>query len=492
MSSNNLKKIVGSNAKKGIILLSSLALISTGACTVNISSNDPSGKDNNQGQAVVSNTNSDDDNNQTNTNNGSDDNGDEENGKENENGNTDENNNGNEDDNNQTTSIQFSDVDSCGFTVTDPGSFADRVQGLYKIVTDDEEVDEYIEFYNVADNLYAYYSGYGYGGMEFFANDYEGFASKTADSMEVKIVSFSDQSQYGTYFSKGMPAIMNMAITDEGIEFSNYMQGSGDLLFKKNAKLERVDSEIGHLGSFAYADEQFDVKEYMKDMNIEIGETPEELIGSWILLGDIETGIILEFTEEGYVQVYLKNMNNKVYFGRGTYAVGEKKINKGNNVYLCLATLGNCGEPSFQNFCYVIEGNGLSMVAGDEDFGPDFAWEHAMFVPFDMNSIPRQIHDEEALANNFSSYYGTYYAEDGHMLILSEEGYFYLYDSRNANEMTEFYEGTFEETPGSLELYQTDYKDGGLIQLGFITLVEPDYISLSFYDNNKAIYFTRY
>ena len=71
-----------------------------------------------------------------------------------------------------------------GFIIPTPGSFADRVQGLYKV---EGEKDTYVEFYDIGDNIYGYYSGKQHGCIELFALDEEGFISTTSDSIEVQM-----------------------------------------------------------------------------------------------------------------------------------------------------------------------------------------------------------------------------------------------------------------------------------------------------------------
>ncbi len=280
-------------------------------------------------------------------------------------------------------------VDSCGFEVNNANSFANRAQGLYKIVSDDS-TEEYIEFYNVNDNLYAFYSGKGYGAMELFTDDYDGFASTTANSMSVEILSFTSLKNDGCYISNGNPAKLDMTFTEEGIEFTNYDTSSGDLLFApEEVKLEKVKGDMGYIDGFAYMDDEYSAELLCEDLDIETKAIPAEIIGSWILLGDVESGIVFEFTEDGYVQAYLKNYQTEVTFLRGTYTVGKEKVNGGTNIYMNIVYIG-MGQGYPFNLCYKMDGDSLELVAGNADYGTDVAWEGAMFIPYEMSDIPRQ------------------------------------------------------------------------------------------------------
>ena len=280
-------------------------------------------------------------------------------------------------------------VDSCGFEVINPDSFANRAQGFYKIVSDDS-TDEYIEFYNVNDNLYAFYSGKGYGAMELFTDDYEGFSSTTANSMRVEILSFTSLKNDGCYISNGNPAILDMTFTEEGIEFTNYDTSSGDLLFAPaEVKLEKVKGDMGYIDGFAYMDDEYSAELLCEDLDIETKAIPAEIIGSWILLGDAESGIVFEFTEDGYVQAYLKNYQTEVTFLRGTYTAGKEKINGGTNIYMNIVYIG-MGQGYPFNLCYKMDGDSLILVPGNADYGTDVAWDGAVFIPYEMSNIPRQ------------------------------------------------------------------------------------------------------
>lgn len=390
-------------------------------------------------------------------------------------------------DNGKDTSFASADIETKtgGFIVTTPGSFADRVQGLYKVENAKEET--YVEFYDLGDNIYGFYSGERVGMIELFSLDDEGFISKTEDSMEVQMATFVADQSYG-YLSNGFPAKVEMTITDTGIEFSNYDTESGEMLFDDNAKLTKIEGEFGHLEGYTYADEEEKAKNVCAIYHIATEEAPEEIIGSWILLGDVAGALMIEFTEEGFVQVYLKNTNEPVILMRGTYVAGKKKINGGTNIYLSLHYPGDDRYMQY-NFCYVPEDDSLSMRVGDQSFGMDFSWENALFIPYDLSAVPRQVHLIDNYYENgyFADLAGSYVSDDDHLILLTVDGFYYYYDSSNFEEAMLISDGTIEANPGGYILHESNYKDADEdIQFGFIAMMEPGVFDLTIYDTKET------
>ena len=369
-----------------------------------------------------------------------------------------------------------------GFIIPTPGSFADRVQGLYKV---EGEKDTYVEFYDIGDNIYGYYSGKQHGCIELFALDEEGFKSTTSDSIEVKMVTFTAENGH-SYLSDGVPAIVEMAIKDDGIEFSNYDTESGEMLFKDNTKLTKIEGELGHLDGFSYADKKEGAETICNAYHIDLTENPEEIVGSWILLGDIVGSMMIEFTEEGYVQVYLKNTDRPVFLLRGTYATGKDKVNGGTNVYLSLHYTAD-DSYMLNNFCYVPQDDSLSMRVGNTDYGMDLSWEDALFIPYDMSSMPRQVHTRTTSEKPYADLKGLYISEDEYMVLLSGDGFYRVYDSIDLENATLVSEGYFESNPGGYILYETDYQgEDDDIEYGFIAFMEEGVFDLTFYDTNET------
>ncbi|MBO4346116.1 MAG: hypothetical protein J5840_00605 [Lachnospiraceae bacterium] len=374
-----------------------------------------------------------------------------------------------------------------GFGIPAKKSFAAKAAGLYRIYSSDGYDKGCLEIYDIGDNLYGFYSGYGYAGLEFFATDSEGFSSEDAESVEVKIVTFDTTTEY---WSKGMPAELTMTLTDEGIQFSKYQTESGYLPFDEDATLERTDEEMGLLSGFAYRSDEYDINKELEDANIKtLDKLPEGLAGAWILLGDIESGIIMELTEDGLVQIYLKNLNEPVLLLRGQYAVGSKKINGGYNIYMNLVQFGY-GSPDVQKYClcYTFDENDYMLcLEGDEDFGPDLVWDSAAFVPFDKSNYARKYHDEYSMADKYNEINREYISEDGLMLVLNDDSTFMIYDSEDLSNLEAFVEGRYEENPGGLSLYIFSYEDGSEDYYGAVTFIDARTVQLGIYSTKETI-----
>ena len=390
--------------------------------------------------------------------------------------------NDNENDSSETGAIEN---ELGGFIIPTPGSFADRAQGLYKV---EGEKDTYVEFYDIGDNLYGYYCGKVHGAIELFALDEEGFVSKTSDSIEVQMVTFTMENNH-SYLSDGVPAVVEMTITDDGIEFSNYDTESGEMLFKDNAKLTKIEGELGHLEGFSYADKEESAKTLCNEYHIALKENPEEIIGSWILLGDLVGGMIIEFTEEGYTQVYMKTTNRPVVLMRGTYVTGKDKVNGGTDIYLSFHYTAD-DYIIKNNFCYVPKDDSLSMLVGNTNFGMDFSWEDALFIPYDMSSMPRQVHTKTSTEKPYKDIMGLYISEDDYMVLISSDGMYRVYDSIELETAEILSEGYFESNPGGLILYDMNNPDDEE-GYGFIAFMEEGVFDLTFYDTNetKEFYF---
>ncbi len=386
-----------------------------------------------------------------------------------------------------TTTVPY--VSEDGFTTINPESFAGKVEGTYEIFDKDGITRGYIEIYNVANNLYGFYSGYGEAGLEFFALDMEGFASKTAESIDVKVVIFDSSDDF--YRFDGMPCYVTMNITEDGLKFSNFQEGTSSLPFDENATLVKLDDEFGNLQGFAYKDDKYNAEAACKKAKIETTDIPEEVIGSWILLGDIETGLIVEFTEDGMVQMYLKNLNEPVLLARGTYACGKESVNEGTNLYIDTVVFGQGDEAHLYNFCYQNDAGCLRLVPGDEEWGTDVAWEGATFITYNVEDITRKFHDEEALADRYDVEKEHFLADDG-MEIIVGGGSFLLYDAADFTNLEAKVEGTYEETPGGLNLYYLNYEDNTRgEEYGFLVYLTENEIQVTVTETGETTTFYR-
>lgn len=468
-------RMIGKKISRMLVMSGSVLFLALGACTLPIDNVDLSDKDN------VSNVHADItdievDNNTDNTSVEPDNNTD----------NNNEPDNGNNNVPDVKTAADASDSPD-GFSDLDSKAFAARAEGLYKLVSDKEEA--YLELYSTGDNLYGFYDGKEFAAMELFALSYEGFASQNATSVEVKIASFNYDSSCD-YFSKGMPANITLNLTKDGIKFSDFQTGTGDLIFDVNAEFERIDGEMGHLKNFNYRDMKESLPQKLKSLGIETVETPEEVIGSRIILGDNESAFIFDFTEEGLIQVYFKQTNEPVTFYRGAYAVGKDEINGGSNIYMDILCFGYLPEENYFNLCYKMENDNMICLAGDTRIGSDAVWENAILIPFDMSTIARAVHDEEAMANNFSDGNGSIYmSDDGWVFFLSDdEEYYYIYNVNHLDEPGNFFEGSYEFSPGGYILYEMDYEgSGNAKEFGFLSFLDQKTIQVDIYKSNESI-----
>ena len=359
------------------------------------------------------------------------------------------------------------------------GSFADRAAGVYRVEYNKKSSDDYIEFYNIGGNLYAFFSGEEHVGMELFSDEDTGF-DENADTLNVTIIPIEE---YGyDYYT---PIKAKMTVNDEGIEFGQVDNDFSILLFDDTTKLVRTDSEVGHLDGFAYKD-LCDAKKKCEELGIEtLDEIPKEVIGSWILLGDIDEGIVIEFSEDGYMQAFLKNYGVPILLSRGDFVAGKEEINGGTNLYIDLLYLSDDDQGYF-NFCYVEDTGLLMLKEGNTEYGGDVAWEDSLFVPFDYSSFGRQYYSGYEGASMFSDVSGSYISDDGEMILLTSDGYFYHYDSDVFTEISEMVEGYVSETPGGLEVYELNYQGGDDELYGFIAFMEEGVFDFTEYDTNKT------
>ena len=456
---------LGKESRKIIAAVSAVSLLFASGCTFNLSVDESEKDDTNEHAVIVENEINTPD---VSTNTTQPD------------SNTDDNQTGSGDDTqNKVTLIEN---ENWGFESAYPGSFADRIQGLYKVESDTEEA--YVEFYNIGGNIYGYYSGDEYGFMELFAISEEGFVSKDEDSMEVEMTTMVIE-DHNSLLSNGLPASFTMTLLDNGIELSNYDSTSGEMLFEEDAKLTKIEGEMGHLPGFSYADGKENVAKICGDVGLEIGGCPDEIEGSWILLGDTSDALMLEFTDKGYVQAYSKTDGIPVILMRGTYVEAKDKVNGGTDIYLALHYPTDGGVLTFE-FCYVEENGALSVVDGSLQFGMNVAWEGALFIPYSLEDIPRHFCD---LDYGFSDTEGTYHSGDGYELILSDDGFFYLYEE-NGEESMKIADGYCEANPGGYNLYVSDLKGEEEDELyGFIAFMEQGVIDLTLYETGETIEF---
>ena len=356
-------------------------------------------------------------------------------------------------------------------------TFTTRAEGLYKCD------DAYLEIYGVGNNLYGYYlEGDDSFGIEFFALGYEGFETKKNLSMSVKATFLVEDEGNITFKDYGLPEYYNMTLTDEGVSFKP--EGNANMIKGDYVKL---DSDMGYLEGFDYMNKASDLKKKMTKAKIETGEIPEDVIGSWIILGDSDTAYIIDLYDDGLAQVYFKELNKPVVLFRGSYAAGKNRINGAVNLYLDLCGLGYKDSDSLYNLCVnKVENDWLAVCEGDENNATSLFWEGATFIPFDVTTIPKAMHDEEALANYFSGILGTYEDEDGWILRIEEDNYYSFYNSKDFSTPGSFNEGSYETDGGGIKLYCLDYADTGNPDMfGYVMFMDQYNITVTRYDTQE-------
>ena len=226
-----------------------------------------------------------------------------------------------------------------GFALADPDSFAARAEGVYRLVTDKAEAgpEEYLELYSVGNNLYGCQSGYGFRAIELFSVYSDGFSATDTDETEIRALGFSVQSNLGNYYSP-TPAGYTMRITDNGLSFTGY-DGLGDDIFGDAAEYERMDGLPGETSDGGFNYRSGPGTDFV-DPGMRIIETPGELYGLWVTLGDRSDAVYMELTPEGLAQVYQKIANTEVTLLRGTYAVAEGDDKEDFHLILALRALG--------------------------------------------------------------------------------------------------------------------------------------------------------
>jgi hypothetical protein len=402
-------------------------------------------------------------------------------------GNEDDGENGEDDNSENETDVKKEYTHD--FSVKNEASFAARVQGVYKLTYDDstsengDEADAHeVEIYAVGDNLYAMYSGLGYIGVEFFPAGDIGFDSEVATSIKVNAVSFSSQSNMGHYFNNGYPTETTITIDGDNLIFDDCPDR--DFFILDNCKLERIDRDMGYLGNFDYKSDIYKAEKLAKDAGITTIDTPKELIGGWMILGDIDAGVAFEFTEDGLVQSYLKNMDEEVSLFRGTYVVAE---NKDKGCYDILMSMMKFGEGSHPyqykiSFNWYEDGTDSFTVTRDDTlWDEDAIWEGAML--FKMEN-PAEV--MTAGINTSEEYlsrprmFGHYVSSDGWSLMLDGRE-FRIFNAANPADATIWYEGYLSKGDTNTELIlYPDMGEDDTTYYGY--LVENDDYSIDVYE----------
>ena len=373
------------------------------------------------------------------------------------------------------------------FSVKDKDSFAARVQGVYQVVYSDSQgedgPEEEVEIYAVGDNLYAMYSGYGFTGVELFPAGKEGFDSKTATSLDVYGVSFSIMSNFGYYQNNGRPSEVNMKIDGDDIVFTKAAEEDFVL---SDCTLKRINREMGYLANYDYKAEQYNATKICKDAGINVIDTPATIPGGYMLLGDANTAVSFEFTEDNLVQSYLKVNDEEVTLFRGTYAVSKNEEKDCYDILMNMMKFGYGSSPYEYKLSFVwydYKTDRMSILKDDTVFGEDALWEGAMLFRMDDPSNVRTagINTSEEFLSRPRKY-GYYSSDDGWTISFSGCD-FMLYNSLDVGSATIWYEGHLSKGESCTEMYlYPDYGEEQETYFGYLT--EPDYDTVEIYEES--------
>ena len=245
---------------------------------------------------------------------------------------------------------------------------------------------------------------------------------------------------------------------------------------------------MGYLGNYDYKSDIYKAEKLAKDAGITTIDTPKELIGGWMILGDIDAGVAFEFTEDGLVQSYLKKMNKEVSLFRGTYVVAE---NKDKGCYDILMSMMKFGEGSHPyqykiSFNWYEDGTDSFTVTRDDTLWEDDAvWEGAMLFKMDNPAEIRTAGintSEEYLSRPVM--YGNYVSDDGWDLYLDGRE-FKIFNSPDPTNATIWYEGYLSKGDTNTELIlYPDMGEDDTIYYGY--LVEKDDYTIDVYEDSTG------
>lgn len=291
--------------------------------------------------------------------------------------------------------IQTDPYEPDGFSTKDPLSFAARAEGVYEMKGN---TSTKLELYAVGGNLYGFVDteDSGFAAIELYADDGD-FASHKANNLDVAVLTFSIQSNLSKYW--GSPATYNMELTEDGIQFIDL--DSGNPAMFETATFIRTDEKMGNLDAFCYRAEDYSVdKVCSKKLS---HDYPSEIIGMWRILGDKVAAPMIEFTEDGLVQVYLANPGEEVLLYRGNYGILPESDHGEIWIKAVMQGLGYGSSPNIYNLAVTVTSDGnLSCEDSGEGDGEDMFWDGAMLIPIDESSLD-VITEREVSSKDYSS-----------------------------------------------------------------------------------------
>lgn len=254
-------------------------------------------------------------------------------------------------------------------------SIAKRLCGKYSCKRSDEEyyTMDIIEF---ADNLYAYMgiavadesSGsiepYSFWGAELIPDDEVSVKSKTADSVQCHILTFSIMSNLGKY--QAPPSKCSLTLTQNGIEFT------GPIFTGEEQTLQYVKDE-----------RVADAFIYEKNSSAGSGNPSPELIGLWKEKKS-ESPMYIAFSETGNIKIYKESPGTEVRLSGGEYH------GIGDNMLGCTYSTLGCGDmPSEFEAAYSFPQNDeLEINITNGLLSTDFELGHMLFEKAEYKDVP--------------------------------------------------------------------------------------------------------
>ncbi|MBQ7175111.1 MAG: hypothetical protein IJR62_06600 [Lachnospiraceae bacterium] len=190
------------------------------------------------------------------------------------------------------------------------GKYSSEIDGEYEVL----EITEF------GGNLYAFGGNaigepeseelelYSFWAMEIFPENQDDLFSTDSDELKAGIMSFSIMSNFGKYWDP--PSVGTIRWTKEGIGFEGFDSSfpfSGGTPARPFTLDERVADTFPYLNQHAVV-------------------PASELMGFWKETNS-DVPVYLEFTEDGNVLIYRKDIGSEVRFGCGGYQVsGESEI----------------------------------------------------------------------------------------------------------------------------------------------------------------------
>jgi len=387
-----------------------------------------------------------------------------------------------------------------GFLQKDPESFAARAEGVYILDSAVNGSEDgwapvgVLEIYSVGDNLYGFYSEWGFAALEFFPAE-EDFSSVEADSLPVMIQTFSVQSNAGEYWYRGVPASMCMTLTGEGVTFTGLAAEGGNSALPDDCSFLRLDEEPGNVESFDYRSFAEPLREMLESdsadglTGVMPGGIPETAAGLWQFTDESGESCFIEFTPEGLVQVYRKYLNEQVSLFRGACVAEEKDAGR-ISFHLLTMRLGNGSSPAYWGFCAELQQDGSMLVTDADTFdNGEFPQMGTVLYPAAPTDIPTLTGEFLPVPGSLQFFIGTFRDVWGYELSISPIGAFYYYGPGDEQNMDAMTIGYASETDTGLRLTAVDQETGEETPFGAVSYASPVSLYLEAPENSMPLPF---